>query len=194
MERITVSTTVQLSKVFTSPTASASISSAADKINEVKTKFSQHASRLSVCQNDAVKDFSHTVLYCTGNKLRLGLILYSKYLLLYRSGVNTRLTCGQVLLPASPLDVRMNDEQSVLTLAETCRVLLLKQLLHLAVIYKVFIIFLLLLGRCCVSTIAALVSVSHSPRRQNKRSDLQETLCLWPKARIHRGAGAMEDR
>ncbi len=54
-------------------------------------------------------------------------------------------TGGQVLLPASPFHVRVNDEHPVLTLCNASGTLLLEQLLHFPVIDEIFILLLLLL-------------------------------------------------
>lgn len=109
-----------------------------------------------------------------------------------RAGLNVLLTCGQVLLPASPLDIRVDDEQPVWTLSNFCNVLLLKQLLHLAVINKIFL--LLLLGRCCVSTFADLISVSPSRCRQDKRPDRQKTRWCGAMEGTDNGAGPLQGR
>lgn len=150
-----LSTTLQLSRVFTSPTASAIISSAAEK---------------------AVKKMSDTpnLPAC-----------------LTHSHLNQSVTCGQVLLPAPPLHVRVDDEHPVLTLPDACRSLLLEQLLHLLITNEVFIplIFLLLLVKSCDEVICVL----QPPCRECKRPDVQggqTSPCSCMLSCVEEGGGA----
>ena len=59
---------------------------------------------------------------------------------------SVRVTCGQVLLPAPPLHIRMHDEHfELLTRSEACRSVIQEQLLHLPVIQEILFIFIPLL-------------------------------------------------